>query len=388
MGIKLIDAQKRKYRVAFWYKNRHYAKVITGNRKLAQDVEAQMRLDLAEGRYFPHRNRPNLSFSEAAKRFMDQFASNKPSSKQYYYNTLSATKYFGSKPVHDITPEDIRQYRAKESERGLSPVSVNHYQKNLRRLFNWLEQVGLFEGKNPASSKFVPLVNEKRYWRRNFLTHEQFQKLLEVAHPRIRTIIITAAHTGMRHGELRAIRKEHVNLDRCTIWIPQSKNGEPGSVPMTETLFATLEPLVRALPSPESKVLDFTHYDKLWKQARADAGLLHEVWEEGMNRWQKIKANKNFHLHDLRHTAASHAIMGSKDPYAVQHFLRLKTQSLMARYAHLLPGHVRQAALTLDAQLPVSASLPITIQQGETALISAEPIRNSNNQPQPTTANS
>lgn len=103
-------------------------------------------------------------------------------------------------------------------------------------------------------------------------------------------------------------------------------------------------------------MLDFCNFDKLWKQARKDAGLLEEKWSEGMNRYQKTKANKNFHLHDLRHTAASHAIMGSKDPYAVQAFLRLKTQSLMQRYAHLTQGHVRQAALTLDKQLPVNNS--------------------------------
>jgi len=378
MGIKLIDPQKRKYRIAFWYKGRHYARVITGNRNLAQDMEARMRLELAEGRYFPERNRPNLSFNEAAKRFLGQFAKNKPSQKQYYYNTLSAMNFFGAKPISEITPEDVRQYRAKENQRGLSPVSINHYQKNLRRLFSWLEEVGLFEGKNPASSKYVPLVNEKPYWRRNFLTPEQFQKLLEVAHPRIRTIVITAAHTGMRHGELEAIRKQDVDLDRCTIWIPKSKNGEPGSVPVTDTLFTLLAPIVKALPSPECKVLDFTHYDKLWKKARADAGLLHEVWEEGMNRWQKVKANKNFHLHDLRHTAASYAIMGSKDPYAVQHFLRLKTQSLMQRYAHLLPGHVRQAALTLDTQLPVETAKTIVVAQTGSALISLESISNPN----------
>jgi len=101
------------------------------------------------------------------------------------------------------------------------------------------------------------------------------------------------------------------------------------------------------------------------------AGLLQEVWTEGMTRWQKVKSNKNFHFHDLRHTAASHAIMGSKDPYAVQSFLRLKTQSLMQRYAHLSPGHVRQAALTLDKQLPLAKTeSPIVV--AEQALLPQE----------------
>src|SRR5215204_3703425 len=100
------------------------------------------------------------------------------------------------------------------------------------------------------------------------------------------------------------------------------------------------------------------------------AGLLKEVWTEGMTRWQKVKSNKNFHFHDLRHTAASHAIMGSKDPYAIQSFLRLKTHSLMQLYAHLSPGHVRHAALTLDKQLPVTLASPsITVQEAQPALI-------------------
>src|SRR5665213_1275465 len=143
----------------------------------------------------------------------------------------------------------------------------------------------------------------------------------------------------------------------------------PARVPMTDTLFAVLAPIVRLLPLPESNVLDFSNYDKLWDAARMKAGLLQEVWTEGMTRWQKVKSNKNFHFHDLRHTAASHAIMGSKDPYAVQSFLRLKTQSLMQRYAHLSPGHVRQAALTLDKQLPLTNHPATVIPQEDTLAI-------------------
>lgn len=382
MGIKLINSEKHKYRITFRYQGQIYRKVITGNRKLAQDVESKMRLELAEGTFFPERNRPNLTFAEAAKRFLEDFCQYKPSSKHYRYNTLSAIKFFGSKLINNITPEDIRQYRVSQQVLKLHPVTVNHRQKNLRRMFNWLEQQGLYAGKNPASGKYVPLENERPYWRRAFLSQEQFQKLLDIAHPRLKAIIITAAHTGMRHGELRRIRKCDVDLDRCTIWIPISKNGEPGSVPITDTLFAVLDPIVKALPAPESSVLDFTHFDRLWKKARAEAGLLQEVWEEGMNRWQKVKANKNFHLHDLRHTAASYAIMGSKDPYAVQHFLRLKTQSLMQRYAHLTQGHVRQAALSLDKQLPVALEVPIVpVETAESALIPARPITIPNTTP-------
>jgi integrase len=389
MGIKLIDAKKRKYRVSFWYRKKHYAWVITGNRKLAEDFESKKLNELAEGTYFPARQRPNLSFREAAEKFLTEYAKHKPSAKHFRYNTNSAIKFLGSKSIHDISPEDIRQYRANQAKLGMHPVTVNHRQKNIRRIFNWLEQLGLYSGKNPASGKWVPLENERPYWRRSFLSLEQYQKLLEVSAPRLRTIIITASHTGMRHGELRRIQKKDVDLDRCTIFIPKSKNGEPGSVPITATLFAVLAPIMRILPSPESNVLDFSNFDKLWDSAREKAGLLHEVWTEGMTRWQKVKSNKNFHFHDLRHTAASHAIMGSKDPYAVQSFLRLKTQSLMQRYAHLSPGHVRQAALTLDKQLPVSLTdPPISVPATETALIAIEPIRNPNIEPQPAPANS
>lgn len=334
MAVKLLDPRKRKYRVSFWYRKRHYAWRVHGNRKLAEDYEAKKRLELAEGNYFPARKSKSLTFTEAADRFLAEYAKHKPSWDMFYYSSESAKKFFGSRLVTEITPEDVRQYRNSERERGLNPVSVNHRQKNLRKLFYWLAELGLFKGDNPASGRRVPLENERPYWRRNFLTQEQFQRLLAVADPKIRLIVMTASYTGMRHGEIRGIRKKDVDLDKCLIHIPKSKNGEPGYVHITETLFKALEPIVRTLPDAESKVIDFTNYDRLWTHAKKAAGL------------------PELHLHDLRHTFASHAIMGSKDTYAVQHLLRLKTPGLMQRYAHLMQGHLRQAALTLDKQLP------------------------------------
>jgi len=340
MAVKLIDAEKRKYRIAFWYENRHYAKVVNGNKKLAQDLEAKMRSDLAHGAYFPARKKDNTTFKEATDRFLMEFAESKPSKKHYQHNTRSAQKFFGSKLVDEITVEDVRRYRIQQKEDGLHPVTVNHRQKNLRRIFNWLKDVDLFHGENPASGKKIPLENERPYWRKNLLTVEQFEALIKVADERIRPIIICAAYTGMRRGELQRMKRQEVDLDQCGIHIPKSKNGEPGCAPITDNLFSVLEPIVRVLPLPDSPVFDWTNFDKLWESARDKIG------------------QPSLHFHDLRHVFGSYVAMGSKDAYALQHLLRLKTSYLVQRYAHLLQGHLRKAALALDSQLPLIPSQP------------------------------
>ena len=349
MGVKLMDPEKKKYRIAFWYKNRHHAKIVHGNKRLAQDVESKMKADLAEGTYFPDRQKPNPLFSEVADRFMKDFAEGKPSFKHFFHNTRSAKTFFGSRRLDEITPEDVRRYRAHLVTEGLHPVTVNHRQKNLRRIFNWAKELKLFTGENPASGGKVPLQNERPFWRREFLSKEQFQKLLDVAHPRIRPIILCAAFTGMRLGEIKRMNKRDVNLDNCSIMIPISKNGEPGSVPVTESLFRALEPIMKILPSPESPIFDWLNFERLWKYARRDGGI------------------PKFHFHDLRHTFASHVAMGSKDSYALQNLLRLKTPGLVQRYAHLMQGHLRQAAACLEIQLPILPPSETTENRPETA---------------------
>jgi integrase len=55
------------------------------------------------------------------------------------------------------------------------------------------------------------------------------------------------------------------------------------------------------------------------------------------------------HFHDLRHTFASHLIQNTGgDLKAVQDLMRHKDIRMTMRYAHLSPGYLRQATLTLD----------------------------------------
>jgi hypothetical protein len=80
--------------------------------------------------------------------------------------------------------------------------------------------------------------------------------------------------------------------------------------------------------------------------------------------------------------------MGSKIPYAIQAFLRLKTPGLMRRYVYLSQSYVRSAALSLDKELPLLPEPSIPTALVAPATEAGEPITIPNNQPQPTSTTS
>jgi len=227
MGIRLIDPVKKKYRVQFWYHRKCYRKVVYGNMKLAREVEAKMRANLAEGTYFPERREREIRIEEAAERFLRECPTFKKSAHKVAIYVRGIVRFFKGKRLSEIKAADVYRFREALGKR-MSEVGVNHYHRILRRLFNWSEEVGIFKGENPASGKKVRFTNERPYWRTRFLDSVELKRLVEVSDGRIRPIIICAILTGMRKGELRAMRRRDVNLERRVIMIPNSKTGEPG----------------------------------------------------------------------------------------------------------------------------------------------------------------
>lgn len=65
----------------------------------------------------------------------------------------------------------------------------------------------------------------------------------------------------------------------------------------------------------------------------------------------------DFRFHDLRHTFASHMVMGGVDLTTVSRLMGQKSLTMTLRYAHLAPNHLAQAVNVLNASMPISTIL-------------------------------
>lgn len=104
--------------------------------------------------------------------------------------------------------------------------------------------------------------------------------------PWVQPVITLALETAMRRGELLALRWEHVNLDRRTALLPDTKNGSRRVVPLSPRAVETLRRLPRSI---DGRVFPIS------------AAALHLRFKLACKR----AGIAELHFHDLRHTATT-----------------------------------------------------------------------------------
>lgn len=104
--------------------------------------------------------------------------------------------------------------------------------------------------------------------------------------PWLRPAIVLALETAMRRGELLALRWEHVDLEKRTAFLPDTKNGRSRLVPLSPRAVQTLSTLPRSI---DGKVIPLS------------AAALHLRFKLAC-----VRANlEHLRFHDLRHTATT-----------------------------------------------------------------------------------
>ena len=167
---------------------------------------------------------------------------------------------------------------------------------------------------------------------------ERFLSFCRVRDPELAELVLVACHTGLRRGELKALRRNQLDFaarrikvnatfdDHLQKRLERSKNKRVGYVPMNEVVYAAL--VTRKLMASDGDVFrrelfaDF--YDRLRRRCR-EAG----VTELGP--------------HGLRHTFASTLVMAGVPIYTVSRYMRHSSVAMTERYAHLAPDYLGEA---------------------------------------------
>ena len=126
---------------------------------------------------------------------------------------------FGGHRLCDISRVEVQQYLLNKLKQGFAWETTNHLRHLLSKVMgtavNWE-----YISNNPVRGVRMPERTLKRPHR--FLSVEEVQRLIASSKEPTRTIIILATMTGLRIGEILALRWERVDLLRRTLLVAET----------------------------------------------------------------------------------------------------------------------------------------------------------------------
>jgi integrase len=318
------------------------------SRRGAEEFERQIRQTLLDGSYF----KPAEEVKEVPTfdGFKDRFltyseVNNKPSTvyAKKWMLKLHLSPYFGATKLDEIGPAEIEAFKAKKLAEGQSKKSINNMLAGLRKLLNLAVEWEVI-GRAPKVKGFrfkSDFISEDQ-----FLSFDEAERFLRAAAPEWKALLNTALKTGLRVGELLALKWEDVDLVagqlvvRRTLWHNQEgppKGGRNRKVPLSDDAVAVLK-AHRHLKGPyvfcETDGRRLTHS---------------RVKDVVPSTCRKAQLAKRLTTHGLRHTFASHLVMRGVSLMAVKELLGHESIEMTLRYSHLSPDVKRDAVKLLDA---------------------------------------
>jgi len=293
----------------------------------------------------PVTKREAKSVSEFQEDFLTYSkTNNKPSSvaAKEYILKLHLIPFFGAMKLDAIGPADVERYKAAKLGEHLEKKTINNHLAAFRKLVNLAAEWGALD-RAPKVRAFG--VKQNFVSEDNYLTFEEAERLVEAAAPEWRALLVVALKTGLRVGELLALRWQDIDLVagflvvRRTLWREQEgppKGGSNRKVPLSDVAVATLK-TYRHLKGP------YVFCDA------SGTRLTHSMVKDVVpNACRRAGLGKRITAHGLRHTFASHLVMRGASLKAVQELLGHESIEMTLRYSHLTPDVKRESVRLLD----------------------------------------
>ena len=197
-----------------------YESTRSTNKRLAQKLEGIRYAEVAEGRFhLPRSNPPKL------QAWSDQFLESIPNNvtkTRYTTSVRALLKHFRGVRLSQVTTEGIEEFKQARIRTGVGPASVNRDLAVLRRMMKLAKRQRLIT-QNPLDE--VEFLEERKHRRQaHILTLEEEQRLLAVASPMLKTLVILLVETGLRVGkEALPLKWKDIDILNGAIHIRESK---------------------------------------------------------------------------------------------------------------------------------------------------------------------
>ena len=276
----------------------------------------------------------------------------------HFYRQVSRlyiTPVIGHVPIQRLTPASVQAVVAGVLDKGLSPTTARRAYATLHRALECAMKWGLVL-RNVCDAIDAPREAEHEVHPPDIETTKAL--LTKAAETPYGAAFQLMAHTGMRRGEIPALRWDHLDLENGTLSVTAAAGRENGKLVITPPKSKTSRRMIHLDPetvgalrahrsrqagyrlqlggayedhgyvfaSPFGRLLDPDILTKAWRSVCGELGV-------------------EYRLHDLRHHHATALIEAGVHIKAVQTRLGHSSPSLtMAVYAHVSPAMDKQAA--------------------------------------------
>lgn len=260
------------------------------------------------------------------------------------------------KPFTELIPSDLRTFiiTQKEKSHWEKPSTVILYITIIRMFFRFLiNDRYISADKNPAKDLKAPRHSIESEIRT--LTAEEIRKLLRAVESpcislREKLLFYLAMTSGLRASEICSIKKEHIDLNKCLIYIP--KDDVKGKYRAKLVHISTkakhyLEMYLIQYPTQKDLLFE-NHYKRpIVRQ------LVHSAMKTIIDLAYPYKGSwhKPMGPHMARHTFASRWIESGGDVHALRAIMGWKSFAQLDRYVSVSPAFIQKSAMKVERKL-------------------------------------
>lgn len=257
----------------------------------------------------------------------------------------------GNVELRKLTPAAVRRWYSgllKSGKPGAPTVA-----KAYRLLHSILATATADEliVKNPC---IIDGAGVERAAERDVITVPQVWELAAAVEPRYRALVLMAAFTGLRRGELFGLTRRRVDLLHRTVSVAEQRQqlrdgslviGPPKTdagrrtLSLPEPLIPELEMQLAAFAQPGTDGLVFTG-DK-------GGALRDHVWQKKFGRARRAIGLPDLHFHDLRHVANTLTAASGASTRELMHRMGHASPAAALRYQHATRDRDRAIAAAL-----------------------------------------